>query len=279
MKWTIVSPKLAKAHPLYGIKNWLLVFSLGLLIGPIKDVGMLVGEAARSGITLTALLAIEDPNISFVKFALLLQSAIILTVYVLLFSKSRQFRPTSSLILLSSWPLLACVAQINRTPEVTNTLALNFISWATSCAIWVTYLNCSRRVRVTFEEKVDERYSSKILISDDGAHGNLVVTDHARTNALPGTLFKNNMGGAVGEEDLEKIKANYLEQLCEEGFWELALIEVDGGSRRAGLWARCFASVNGNELEAKAMYLRERAGQMKAEHQAGDIARRAPPSY
>ena len=47
---------------------------------------------------------------------------------------------------------------------------------------------------MTFEEKVDERYSSKILTLDDGGQENLVVSAGVNTNSLPATIFKDNMG-------------------------------------------------------------------------------------
>lgn len=51
----------------------------------------------------------------------------------------------------------------------------------------------------------------------------------------------------------------------EEDFWAAALQEVDGPTRRAGLWAKAFALANGNEAEAKAAYLRERVLQIEQE--------------
>ena len=47
-----------------------------------------------------------------------------------------------------------------------------------------------------------------------------------------------------------------------EEHWSLALTEVEGPSRRSGLWAKCFADAAGNEATAKAAYLAERAAQL-----------------
>lgn len=51
-----------------------------------------------------------------------------------------------------------------------------------------------------------------------------------------------------------------------EELWAKALNEFDGAARRPGLWARSFAESNGNELVAKAAYLRCRVTELEAEH-------------
>jgi hypothetical protein len=48
----------------------------------------------------------------------------------------------------------------------------------------------------------------------------------------------------------------------DEEFWALALVEVDGDTRRPGLWAKVFSMAQGNENAAKAQYLQERVQQM-----------------
>lgn len=51
-------------------------------------------------------------------------------------------------------------------------------------------------------------------------------------------------------------------QLSEEEFWSIAATEVDGPSRRPGLWAKAFAEAGGNEAAAKANYLKLRVAQL-----------------
>jgi len=70
-------------------------------------------------------------------------------------------------------------------------------------------------------------------------------------------------------------------QDSEEELYAVALAELDVGTRRSGLWAKCFAATNGVESEAKAMYLRERVRQLQAEaaaRQAAEVARLAAES-
>ncbi len=53
-----------------------------------------------------------------------------------------------------------------------------------------------------------------------------------------------------------------------EEWWADALAEVEGATRRPGLWAKCFAAAAGNEATAKANYLLQRANELQAEHGA-----------
>jgi hypothetical protein len=54
----------------------------------------------------------------------------------------------------------------------------------------------------------------------------------------------------------------------EEDLWEIAADEVDGSSRRKGLWAKAFADAKGNEAEAKVNYLKWRVEQLQYEEHA-----------
>lgn len=52
-------------------------------------------------------------------------------------------------------------------------------------------------------------------------------------------------------------------QLNEESLYEAAMREVQGGQRREGLWAMCFAQAGGNESAATAQYLTKRVQEMR----------------
>jgi len=54
----------------------------------------------------------------------------------------------------------------------------------------------------------------------------------------------------------------------EDNHWAQALAELESGGRQAGLWARCFAEAQGNELLAQANYLNARARHLADEHRA-----------
>lgn len=50
---------------------------------------------------------------------------------------------------------------------------------------------------------------------------------------------------------------------ADESLWAHALAEVDGASRRQGLWAKSFSEAGGNEPLAKATYMSARVAQMQ----------------
>lgn len=51
-----------------------------------------------------------------------------------------------------------------------------------------------------------------------------------------------------------------------EEFWAAALVEVESGSCRPGLWARAYSEAQGDDALAKATYLDRRARQLESEH-------------
>lgn len=53
-----------------------------------------------------------------------------------------------------------------------------------------------------------------------------------------------------------------------EELWALALAELEGETRRSGLWAKAFADAQGNETAAKANYLRARVRQLTEENRS-----------
>jgi hypothetical protein len=60
----------------------------------------------------------------------------------------------------------------------------------------------------------------------------------------------------------------------DEGVYEAAMKEVDGGDRRAGVWAKAFAESDGDEAKAKAKYIQYRVQQIKTEGPPPAVFRR-----
>lgn len=171
--WRVVHLSEAQRHPLYGIKNWLVVHAISIPLAFLWAIFILGGQATSAGVSLDYLLSMDTPAISFVKTTLLLHAVIGIAVYWLLFTKSRKFRLTTSVLYLSSWPATALLAVAIPFPHMATTLIASFFAWAISCAVWVTYINRSRRVRVTFENSVllsaqdiQIRYS-RLKVSDE----------------------------------------------------------------------------------------------------------------
>lgn len=54
-RWQQVPIDRARQHPLYGVGGWLIVFSVGLALGLMKELGTVRGEAYEAGMTMEVL--------------------------------------------------------------------------------------------------------------------------------------------------------------------------------------------------------------------------------
>lgn len=255
-RWNKVSVEEARRHPLYGVRGWLLVFSIGLVLGLLKELGVLVGEAGKAGMSLGDFLSIDHPAISYAKFAIGLQMMMVLVIYFLLASKHSSFRNAASAILLVSWPIAALVGFANPFPGFANTIAQALILWVMSCAVWVTYLQRSKRVRVTFENLVAAEVSATNIGVAKNRHTMMTepnVVDDTTQLQVPILAFADSSPGVSSRVPVEE-------------YWAAALAEFEGARRRPGLWARVFAEAGGEEARAKAAYLSHRARELEEEH-------------
>jgi len=257
----------AQMHPLYGVKNWLAVFAFGVLLGGLRELGSLNGEAHRAGLTITELLAIDHPAISFAKLSLWLNGGIVSIIYWALITKNPKFRLIASSLLLASWPIGALLGVTYRFDGLGEGLALSLFPWAISCAVWVTYLNRSRRVRVTFDNEVLIESSERLIapVPDSLAKG-AQTAPPAKDAALtsPQEFSPMPIAGPQSNQRSTATAATSTDD-PEEAMWAAALHEVEGSGRKQGLWARAYASSNGNEAAAKAAYLKDRVQQLAQE--------------
>lgn len=164
-KWQPVDIATAKTNPLYGLGLWLWVFALGCVIGfmmPLAQMSetyrMFGGEGGRS-----ALYPIFTswPDSGFYQFGTCINFAGLSLILYLLFTKHKYFRPTATAYLLLAGPLYLVSLWIyggDRAPYPLvsdfNGWAALFVAWPISCAIWISYLNLSKRVRITYENLV-----------------------------------------------------------------------------------------------------------------------------
>jgi Protein of unknown function (DUF2569) len=293
--WTKVPLAEAQRHPLYGVKNWLAVFAFGVLLGGLQGLAALNVEAHKSGITITQLLAIDHPAIAFVKFCMALNAGIVAVIFWALLTKNRRFRLIASSLLLAEGPLCALLVIIYPFDGMGATLAISMLTWIFSCAVWVTYLNRSKRVRVTFEHKMLTEATDPMLTSTRGSVPQPVPF---ATPSMASTSMQNNqqnvtrLAAPPPEATLptrNTVPTFSTEKTVQatppsasnatvtprpekqvtvtpaEEFWATALAEVDGVSRRPGLWARAYSEAQGDDALAKAMYLDQRARQLEAE--------------
>jgi hypothetical protein len=262
--WKKVPLADAQNHPLYGVKNWLAVFAFGVLIGGVRELGSLNVEAHKAGLTITELLAIDDPAISFVKISLWLNVGIVSIIYWALLTKNPKFRLIASSLLLASWPMAALIGVVYPFDGLGEALAFSIFPWAISCAVWVTYLNRSKRVRVTFENEILIGPSeSRVVPSHDSYPSGARTEPQTIATPLATRQDSSAMPIASSPENQRPITtAAPMSADTEEAFWAAALQEVEGSGRKQGLWAKAYASSNGNEAAAKAAYLRDRVQQL-----------------
>lgn len=255
-QWREVSSEAAKSHPLYGVKNWLAVFAFGVLLVPLRELGAVNSAAHSAGMTLPDFLNQSDSFGTYVKLVLAAELVMASVILWLLFTKHPRFRTVTSLVWLSFWPLLAVLALSTQAPGSVGALALGLVPWALSCAVWVTYLQRSQRVRVTFERSVLVVESTSIRPKAAGTP----------TAALLGAQFPSTISASAhGAPTVSPRRPVAAVVSPHEDCWSVALGEFEGVSRRTGLWARAFAESDGNEAIAKANYLRYRAEELQRE--------------
>ena len=224
-------------------------------LGGLRELGSLNGEAHKAGLTITELLAIDHPAIAFAKVSLWLNAGIVSVIYWALLTKNPKFRLIASGLLLASWPMGALIGAAYPFDGLGVALGLSIFPWAISCGVWVTYLNRSKRVRVTFENEIlIESSGASIVPTRDLSPG---TPGHARTEPQTAVTHMNTRDEAPEEEQ----------------FWSAALGEVEGPSRRPGLWARSFSEAEGDEARAKAKYLAYRASELEREHRGSEDRR------
>lgn len=163
--WTRISAEDAKSHPLYGVRGWLSGFAFVLAGGFFQIFNPILSQAFKE-VGPINLMAHDIPIIRFLKAALVIYAVAVIVIYWMLFSKHQSFRPVSSYILLSIWPAEALVGILDPSPAVVNAIGLSFFQHAFNCAIWVTYLQRSKRVRVTFEHSVKAGQDNVVATSD-----------------------------------------------------------------------------------------------------------------
>lgn len=266
--WKSVSAAEAAEHPLYGVKNWLAVFAFGVLLGLLREIASLNGEALKAGMSLTALLSVDHPAITFSKIALALDTAVVAVIYWLLFTKQPKFRSGTTWLLLGAFPVLVLLGLLNPFDGLGEAIAMSFFPWAISCAVWVTYLNRSRRVRVTFEHLVRVDEPDSPIMVQPGAHPTSVSTFALAPQQSSPAAAAGSPPASSPTPSVIPPQSNTDATSSEEELWARALTEFDSQSRRPGLWARSFSESGGNEAAAKASYLGARVLELRIERQA-----------
>ncbi len=257
-KWRNVSKETAAAHKLYGVGGWLLFFAVGCFLGLLADLGRVNIDARSMGLSTGDYLSIPHPSIGVTKATLLFEVIVVVCIYWMMFFKSVNFRRYASVLLLSVFPVVCLVALANTYEGVGTALASEFIRWAVSCGVWVSYLQLSTRVRVTFEHCIPEE-SEKV----QSLNQSLITSGSAHASTIAPAV--------AGEGARVTIPAS---DEPEEQFWAIALSECDEQKMRPGLWAKAFAESQGQETVAKAVYMKLRAAQLQSDRNSQQLKER-----
>ena len=225
-QWKKISFDAAKQHPLYGVRNWLAVFAFGVVLGPLRTHGEVSNAATAAGLTLPKLLAADLSAGGFVTGSLVFRVLLGALLLWLLFSKQRHFRISTIALLILQWPAYLAIVTITggaKYPGFAGELTLEFLGSSLLIAIWVAYLQRSRRVRVTFEHC--------IVLEETGAsaHGTDMLAQRASSPTATNAAYAE------------------------------ALSEIEEGRVDKGVWARSFAESGGDGGKAKANYIKARA--------------------
>lgn len=261
-KWVKLSPEEAKRNALYGVKGWLVVFAVGALLGLLREYGSLSGEAHKAGMSIGDMLAIDHPAMTYAKITLVLNSSVVVIIYWLLFSKHPNFRPFATWVLVSGWPVAAVIGLANPFPGLSDGLAVSFLSWVISCAVWVAYLQRSRRVRVTYEHciRANDDYStsrptgqSQFATSTSTSTSSSAMLD--RTAAVE--------PGSFGAAPIDSRSTPSPQTLVDEDYvYAVIARELEDGTADKGLWTRLFSECGGDEQQTKVHYIKRRAAKM-----------------
>lgn len=218
-------------HPLNGIKGWLLLFLISVGIAIARELGEIASGAAVSGRGVFEFLALDIAAIRFSRYAFTLEAIAAATILALAINRRSEFRVAASILLAGSWPVTAVLASIIPFPGAAEILARSFIGWILTCAIWIPYLNYSRRVRVTFEG---------LDLDIEKEEGNCTnQTAEAR----------HQFGDAFADDD--------------EKYFAEAGRELEEGNVDDGLWNRLLVENEGNERSTRLKYIAIRARRLK----------------
>lgn len=242
-----MSAEEARRHPSYGIRGWLAFFALGLLLGGfLLVIGGVVGAVLINEISLGRFLALDIPSIRFLIGNYVISVLATAIICWLLFSKHQSFRSVSSAVLLGIWPAEVLVGILEPSPEATKALALSFLPNALSCAVWVTYLQRSKRVRVTFEHSVK---MSQGDVAGTSSLPSAPKTREAQTDTLVVDVTQPS----------QKTTDAYEDRLYTQIAQELEANTVD-----KGLWTKAFAQARGDDKQTRVLYIQTRFARLRA---------------
>lgn len=261
-EWVRISPAEAEKHEFYGVGGWLWIFSLGVVLGLMANLGVIRGAAFEVGLSFSEFLSLDGPIISFFKFSAIVQFSTTVVIFWMMIAKTSGFRKVATGLLIGATPVVLLAGVIDPFVGFGQIAVQSLVPWLLSCAVWCSYFHRSRRVRVTFEHLVRSSDLQEIT--------NLPPNSTTRSADIFSSSSKkiDSKKLIASVEDAQMSPENSSVNTVDEKFWADALKEVDGTERRAGLWARSFAQAKGDETQAKVVYLEVRVRELAEAHQA-----------
>lgn len=255
-QWKQVSPAEAKRHPLYGIKGWLLVFLVGRVLGFLMDYGRLIQDAKSVGLTLSQVMDLDANYANWVYLVLSLQGVVSAALIHAAWNRNPSFRKLGIALLLMSPPLLVLFTVVSNFSGGGQVLFALMPSYVIINLGWAAYLARSRRVRVTFENQIlEQELKAPRAAPSPAPVSDFVETRPQRESLAPRTAARPEVSAPASAPAPQAFPET-------EELWAQALQELNSPERRPGLWAKAFATAQGNEAQAQALYLRERVQQL-----------------
>jgi Protein of unknown function (DUF2569) len=154
--WELLTAEEAKQHPLYGVGGWLWWLAFSLIFSFSQDLIAVNSVRLEFGMPISQFLSSNWSGVSFIKIGLLIGLLKVTAIYTLLFLKHPRFRQVSTYIMVGHLPALLLVGILTHFPALRQFFSVQTtMQWLISCAVWITYLQKSKRVRVTFEHTVE----------------------------------------------------------------------------------------------------------------------------
>ena len=285
-KYVLVTLTEAQNDRFYGVKGWLIVFCITAILGFLSSWGSMVGSFSKEypGFKggLFDFLSLDFDGVIGLRVLFVAGIAELLFIFYLMFSKHKKFRIYTTLCLILSFPLGVIILMIFG-GSVSFSSVNTFIQYLISSTIWCSYLNMSKRVRITFDnttknperltilsqlEKITSTEPKKIDNAENSVISSVAFNSDENINRqllIPQKYIEKNLSeDSVGLNINHDVSVKPIEVDIEQ-VWATAFAEFESDNRKQGVWAMAFAEANGVEALAKASYLKIRVSQLTAE--------------
>lgn len=275
--WSRVTAEEAKKHPLYGVGGWLSCFASVLVVGLIQQIQPIALQAFHD-VGPANWWVFNTPIIRALKFALVIYALAAIIIYLLLFSRHRNFRLVSSFILLSIWPAQAFRSILDPSPTVADALAISFLSYVLHCVVGVTYLQRSKRVRVTFEHSVKADHDNAANTSLPSSSPRPALTRESAQERQfndASTGIREQVPPSGTEKDMSSTPPTVkptvpiakpsqdTTEAYEDRLYAQIAKELDTDTVDKAIWTKVYAQAGGDEKQTRVLYIKARYARLR----------------